>query len=175
MKVARVERSLGWYSRDRCLSKDYEHPCEVSETMAYIASIQVSQYSKQAYYRNPIHYSRITIQFTNSECTHLSPSPLPRGRYFPLCAPVRFPALSHPFHHIGYKPTARSDRVVAPTAARSRPSTPGLRLPTPLQQNPFCWGHALIRNLGRGYSALAAGVPARLRLATAWTVLAAAL
>ncbi len=36
-----VERSLGWYSRNRRLSKDYEHLCEVSETMVYIASIQV--------------------------------------------------------------------------------------------------------------------------------------
>ena len=32
-----VERSLGWYSRNRRLSKDYEHLCEVSETMVYIA------------------------------------------------------------------------------------------------------------------------------------------
>ncbi len=36
-----VERSLGWYSRNRRLSKDYEHLCEVSEVMVYIASIQV--------------------------------------------------------------------------------------------------------------------------------------
>jgi putative transposase len=36
-----VERSLGWYSRNRRLSKDYEHLCEVSETMVYIAAIQV--------------------------------------------------------------------------------------------------------------------------------------
>jgi putative transposase len=36
-----VERSLGWYSRNRRLSKDYEHLCKVSETMVYIASIQV--------------------------------------------------------------------------------------------------------------------------------------
>ncbi len=36
----------------------------------------------------------------------------------------------------------------------------------------FCRGHALIRNLGRGFSRLTAGVPPRLRLATAWTALA---
>lgn len=36
-----VERSLGWYSRNRRLSKDYEHLCETSEVMVYIASIQV--------------------------------------------------------------------------------------------------------------------------------------
>ncbi len=36
-----VERSLGWFSRNRRLSKDYEHLCEVSEMMVYIASIQV--------------------------------------------------------------------------------------------------------------------------------------
>lgn len=36
-----VERSLGWYSRNRRLSKDYEHLCETSEAMVYIASIQV--------------------------------------------------------------------------------------------------------------------------------------
>ena len=39
----------------------------------------------------------------------------------------------------------------------------------------FCRGHALIRNLGRGFSRLAAGAPPRLRLATAWTALAAML
>ncbi len=36
-----VERSLAWYSRNRRLSKDYEHLCETSEVMVYIASIQV--------------------------------------------------------------------------------------------------------------------------------------
>ena len=35
----------------------------------------------------------------------------------------------------------------------------------------FCRGHALIRNLGQGFSDLTAGVSPRLRLATAWTVL----
>jgi putative transposase len=35
-----VERSFGWYSRNRRLSKDYEHQCETSEAMVYIASIQ---------------------------------------------------------------------------------------------------------------------------------------
>ena len=39
----------------------------------------------------------------------------------------------------------------------------------------FCRGHALIRNLGRGFSPLAAGAAPRLRLATAWTALAAML
>ncbi len=39
----------------------------------------------------------------------------------------------------------------------------------------FCRGHALIRNLGRGFSPLAAGATPRLRLATAWTALAAML
>jgi transposase, IS6 family len=39
----------------------------------------------------------------------------------------------------------------------------------------FCRGHALIRNLGRGFSRLTAGAPARLRLATAWDALVAAL
>jgi IS6 family transposase len=36
----------------------------------------------------------------------------------------------------------------------------------------FCRGHALIRNLGRGFSRLAPGAAPRLRLATAWTALA---
>ena len=36
-----VERSFGWYARNRRLSKDYEHLCETSEAMVYIASIQV--------------------------------------------------------------------------------------------------------------------------------------
>ncbi len=39
----------------------------------------------------------------------------------------------------------------------------------------FCRGHALIRNLGREFSRLTAGAPPRLRLATAWTALAAML
>jgi transposase-like protein len=39
----------------------------------------------------------------------------------------------------------------------------------------FCRGHALIRNLGQGFSDLAVDVSPRLRLAAAWTVLAAAL
>ena len=39
----------------------------------------------------------------------------------------------------------------------------------------FCRGHALIRNLGRGFSRLTAGVPTRLRLAAAWAALAAML
>ncbi len=37
----------------------------------------------------------------------------------------------------------------------------------------FSRGHTLIRNLGRGCSALTANVPTRLRLATAWSALAA--
>ncbi len=36
----------------------------------------------------------------------------------------------------------------------------------------FCRGHTLIRNLIGGFSNLTAGVPHRLRLASAWTVLA---
>jgi transposase, IS6 family len=36
----------------------------------------------------------------------------------------------------------------------------------------FCRGHALIRNLGRGFSELALGAAPRLRLTTAWTALA---
>ena len=36
-----VERSFGWYSRNRRLSKDYEHQCATSEAVVYIASIQV--------------------------------------------------------------------------------------------------------------------------------------
>jgi transposase, IS6 family len=36
----------------------------------------------------------------------------------------------------------------------------------------FCRGHALIRNLGRGFSGLAPGAAPHLRLATAWTALA---
>ena len=39
----------------------------------------------------------------------------------------------------------------------------------------FCRGHALIRNLRQGFSDLTAGGSPRLRLAVAWTVLAAAI
>jgi transposase-like protein len=41
--------------------------------------------------------------------------------------------------------------------------------------NTFCRGHALVRNLGRGFSGLTASASPRLRLATAWAVLTAAL
>lgn len=53
-----VERSLGWYSRNRRLSKDYEHLSEVSEVMVYIASIQVmlNRLRPRAYAEKP--YSR---------------------------------------------------------------------------------------------------------------------
>lgn len=49
------------------------------------------------------------------------------------------------------------------------------RFKTPATASTFCQGHALIRNLGRGCSSLAAGAPPRLRLATAWAALAVAL
>jgi transposase-like protein len=39
--------------------------------------------------------------------------------------------------------------------------------------NTFCRGHALIRNLGQGFSPLTAGLPPRQRLATTWPALAA--
>ena len=39
----------------------------------------------------------------------------------------------------------------------------------------FCQGHTLIRNLGCGFSSLTAAVVPRLRLATAWSILAASL
>ena len=39
----------------------------------------------------------------------------------------------------------------------------------------FCRGHALIRNLGHGFSRLTVGAPPRLRLAAAWGTLAATL
>ena len=39
----------------------------------------------------------------------------------------------------------------------------------------FCRGHALVRNLRQGFSPLTAAVPPRLRLATAWPLLAASL
>jgi transposase, IS6 family len=39
----------------------------------------------------------------------------------------------------------------------------------------FCHGHALIRNLSRGHSSLTVGVAPRVRLATAWSTLAATL
>ncbi len=39
----------------------------------------------------------------------------------------------------------------------------------------FCHGHTLIRNLRQGFSSLTSQVSARLRLATAWSALAAQL
>jgi transposase, IS6 family len=44
---------------------------------------------------------------------------------------------------------------------------------TPGGASNFCHGHTLIRNLRCGFSSLTAQVPARLRLATAWSALAA--
>ncbi len=55
---------------------------------------------------------------------------------------------------------------------RTRPMRHFKRL---ARANTFCRGHALIRNLGQGFSDLADGVSPRLRLAAAWTVLTMAL
>ncbi len=52
---------------------------------------------------------------------------------------------------------------------------PMRRFKTSRTASTFCRGHALIRNLGQGFTRLVAGAPPRLRLATAWTVLAATL
>jgi transposase-like protein len=48
---------------------------------------------------------------------------------------------------------------------------PMRRFETTATASTFCRGHALIRNLGRGFSALTLGAAPRLRLATAWTAL----
>ena len=56
--------------------------------------------------------------------------------------------------------------------ARARPMRHFKRL---ARANTVCRGHALIRNLGQGFSNLTAGVSHRMRLAGAWTVLTAAL
>ena len=48
---------------------------------------------------------------------------------------------------------------------------PMRRFKTTATARTFCRGHALIRNLGRGFTRLAAGAAPRLRLATAWTAL----
>jgi transposase-like protein len=55
---------------------------------------------------------------------------------------------------------------------RARPMRPFKRL---ARADTFCRGHALIRNLGQGFSDLTAGSSPRLRLAVAWTMLAVAL
>jgi len=55
---------------------------------------------------------------------------------------------------------------------RARPMRHFKRLPT---AETFCRGHALIRNLGQGFSDLTAGVSPRLRLAIGWTAPAAVL
>ena len=49
---------------------------------------------------------------------------------------------------------------------------PMRRFKTTATASTFCRGHALIRNLGRGFSGLALAATPRLRLATAWTALA---
>ncbi len=49
------------------------------------------------------------------------------------------------------------------------------RFKTPDGASTFCQGHTVIRNLGRGFSSLTAGSVPRLRLATAWSTLAASL
>jgi transposase, IS6 family len=52
---------------------------------------------------------------------------------------------------------------------------PMRRFKTSRTASTFCRGHGLIRNLGQGFTRLVVGAPPRLRLATAWTVLAATL
>jgi transposase-like protein len=52
---------------------------------------------------------------------------------------------------------------------------PMRRFQTTAASSTFCRGHALIRNLGRGFTRLVMGAPPRLRFATAWTALAATL
>jgi hypothetical protein len=52
---------------------------------------------------------------------------------------------------------------------------PMRRFKTAATASRFCRGHGLIRNLGCGFTQLAAGAPPRLRLATAWTALAVGL
>ena len=52
---------------------------------------------------------------------------------------------------------------------------PMRRFKTPTTAGRFCRGHALVRNLSRGFSDLASDAPPRLRLATAWAALAATL
>ena len=52
---------------------------------------------------------------------------------------------------------------------------PMRRFKTTDSASSFCHGHALIRNLGRGFSQLTAEVPPHQRLATAWSALAATL
>ncbi len=49
---------------------------------------------------------------------------------------------------------------------------PMRRFKTTASASNFCRGHALIRNLARGCSALAVAIAPRLRLATAWARLA---
>ena len=48
---------------------------------------------------------------------------------------------------------------------------PMRRFKMPATASTFCRGHALIRNLGRGFSGLVLGAAPHLRLATAWTAL----
>ncbi len=52
---------------------------------------------------------------------------------------------------------------------------PMRRFKTGIGASMFCRGHAMIRNLGRGFSSLTTGVAPRVRLATAWSALAATL
>jgi transposase-like protein len=52
---------------------------------------------------------------------------------------------------------------------------PMRRFKTMASASNFCRGHTLIRNLGRGFSALTAAVSPRQRLVTAWSTLTASL
>ena len=75
-------------------------------------------------------------------------------------------------HHSSHYLNNGPERDHQHLRGRTRPMRHFKRLP---RANTFCRGHALIRNLGRGLSDLTAGVSPRLRLATAWTALTAAL
>lgn len=93
-----------------------------------------------------------------------------KGRCYPPAVRAVLPTAEHRSSHSLNNGLERDQHQHL--NGRTRPMRHFKRL---ARANTFCQGHALIRNWGQGFSDLTADVAPRLRLATAWTVLAAAL
>jgi IS6 family transposase len=92
-----------------------------------------------------------------------------QAKCYPLALRAVLPAAEHRCSKYLNNGLERDHQVLK---GRVRPMR---RLKTPATAGRFCRGHALIRNLSRGFSRLTTGVAPRLRLATAWSALAVTL
>ena len=113
----------------------------------------------RAFFEEAIHASDVTPTEVTTDKAKYYPSVL--GAVVPLAQHRRSKYLNNPLErdHQHLKGRVRSMRRFKNVGAASH----------------FCRGHALIRNLAGGYWPLAAEIAPRLRLATAWSALGAAL